>query len=248
MPAMNEWKDFFNYDYAPQYEEEIFTQNTTEEVRFLVRELNIPEGSRILDVGCGTGRHAIPLAQKGYRVTGVDISPAMLKETRKAATRSGVDITLIESDAQEMSFPHQFDAAICLCEGALSLLGSGDDPYEHDVRILENIFRSLKPNGKFITTVLNAYFRIRNLSDEDIKSGRFDPVTMVAYSTETRKFEDGERVITVRERFYTPAEFVRILHHVGFTVEGLFGGTAGDWNKTPVKLDEWELMAIAFKP
>jgi len=244
---MNEWKTFFNHNYAPQYEKEVFTQNTTQEVNFIIEELNVPEGSHILDVGCGTGRHAIALAQNGYRVTGVDISPAMLNEARKSAAKLGVDIILIESDAQEISFSQEFDAAICLCEGALSLLGSEDDPYEHDVKILENIFRSLKPNGRFITTVLNAYRRIRMLSDADIQSGQFDQVTMVEYSEETRKFEEIQIIITVRERLYTPAEFVRMLHHVGFNVEGVFGGTAGDWNKTPLKLDEMEFMVIAFK-
>ena len=51
-----------------------FTKNTVAEVDFVLEELSLPPGSRILDVGCGTGRHAVELARRGYQITGVDIS------------------------------------------------------------------------------------------------------------------------------------------------------------------------------
>ena len=248
MTTSNEWKEFFNTDYAPKYENEGFTKNTEQEIHFLVEEMNLSKGSRILDVGCGTGRHSVALAKKGYSVTGVDISPAMLSEAGKSAARAGVEIALIESDAQYISFSEEFDAVICLCEGALSLLGSDDDPYDHDVRILNNIFQSLNSKSKFITTVLNGCRCIRMMDDADVLSGRFNPITMVEKSQETIKEGNEEKIITVRERVYTPAEFVRMLHQVGFMPEGVFGGTAGAWNKEPLKLDEMEFMVIAIKP
>lgn len=247
MKVQNEWVEFFNDEYAPHYEEEIFTKNTEQEVIFLKYELNLRKGAKILDIGCGTGRHSIALAREGFRMTGVDISPSMLKIATAKAKEEGVELTLIESDAQDISFKEEFDAVICLCEGALSLLGSQDDPFLHDYRILENIYHTLKPGCKFVTTVLNGYFRIRNLTQEDITSGKFDPVTMVETSNMQVVTESGHKTVTVRERVYTPPEFMRMLNRVGFEVEGIYGGSAGDWNKDPVKLDAMEFLAIAKK-
>ncbi|MCP4112690.1 MAG: class I SAM-dependent methyltransferase [Desulfobacteraceae bacterium] len=245
---INEWRTFFNDCYAPEYKKECFTQNTDEEVRFLFRELKLPAGSRILDVGCGTGRHSVALAEKGFCVTGVDISVHMLREAQKAASEADVQVHFIVADAQFMSFSEEFDAAISICEGALSLLGSGDNPFNHDQRILQNIFNSLKPGSIFISTVLNAFRRIRQMSEKDVLSGQFDPVTMVEVTNEKVKTKQGQREIYVRERLYTPPEYIRMLRQAGFVAEDVFGGTAGTWDRQPLKLDEMEFMVIAEKP
>lgn len=241
---MNEWKQFFNEWQAEQYEDYCFTKDTLNEIAFLMEELNVPAGAAILDVGCGTGRHAIALAERGFTVTGVDLSPYMLARARNAAECTGVTLRLIECNAMDISFENEFDAAICLCEGALTLLGSDDDPFERDQQVLNNICRALKPGGKFITTVLNAYRKIRELSDEDVAAGKLDPVTLVEKMTETVETDDGPLELTVHERGYTPPEFIRMLTCAGFTVDHIYGGTAGDWGRRTVKLDEMEFMAI----
>ena len=89
MNTKNEWQAYFDAS-ASEYEEEVFTKNTETEVKFLLEELALPSGSSILDMGCGTGRHAIRLAQEGYHVIGVDISQAMLDQARAAAQKAGV--------------------------------------------------------------------------------------------------------------------------------------------------------------
>ena len=77
MTEKSTWEAFFDA-HAPVYEENVFTKNTVREADFLVEELAPPPGGRILDVGCGTGRHSIELARRGYSVTGVDLSFGML--------------------------------------------------------------------------------------------------------------------------------------------------------------------------
>lgn len=79
MKRKSEWETFFN-GHAPKYMNEVFTKNTAEEVDFVIDELRLKPGAAILDVGCGTGRHAaraLGLARKGYSVTGIDLSSAM---------------------------------------------------------------------------------------------------------------------------------------------------------------------------
>ncbi len=79
------WEEFFDA-HAPLYDQNDFTQNTVGEVDFILDELSVPAGASILDVGCGTGRHSIELARRGYDVTGLDLSAQMLARAA-ASTR-----------------------------------------------------------------------------------------------------------------------------------------------------------------
>lgn len=84
MTGKSVWEEFFDA-HAPIYEENVFTKNTIQEVNFLTEELAVRDGGSILDVGCGTGRHSIELARRGYAVTGLDLSAEMLARAADAA-------------------------------------------------------------------------------------------------------------------------------------------------------------------
>ncbi len=242
----NPWKTFFD-QHAPFYMQEIFTKNTEAEIQFLVEELALPQGSHILDVGCGTGRHAVKLAQLGYRVTGVDISSGMLAEARKAAEHAGVEIESIQSDAKNMRLGSSADGAVCLCEGSFGLLGSPDEALTHERQILASIHDSLKPGSKLILTALNGLRKIRQATPEQVKSGEFDPLTLVeTFEMEIEAIE-GRTSLQVYERGFTPAELRLLLEVTGFDVHAMYGGTAGAWNREMVSLDEMEIMAIAVR-
>ena len=120
------WKDFFDI-YAPHYMKESFTRNTRAEVDFLVDVMELEPGALVLDVGCGTGRHSIELARRGYKVTGVDMSEGMLKEAARTAEQAGVCVEWIQQDATKLKLDSCYDACICLCEGAFGLLNAGED-------------------------------------------------------------------------------------------------------------------------
>jgi cyclopropane fatty-acyl-phospholipid synthase-like methyltransferase len=242
----NEWEEFFD-GHAPVYMDNSFTKNTMGEVDFVLEEFGLPAGSRILDVGCGTGRHAVELARRGHQVTGVDISSGMLAEAERAAREAGVEVELIHADATRFASDELFDAAICLCEGAFSLLGSEDDPIEHDLAILHNIRAALKPGARFILTALNACRLIRQATQEDVESGRFDPLAMVEVSTIEWDTPQGKKSRQVRERSYVPTELVMLIRQAGFEVEHVWGGTAGDWGRRKIYFDEMEVMVVARK-
>jgi cyclopropane fatty-acyl-phospholipid synthase-like methyltransferase len=246
MTRKNEWETFFDA-HAPVYMENSFTKNTLEEVDFILEELKLPPGSHILDVGCGTGRHSVELAKRGYKVTGVDISSGMLSEAKKAASKAGIKVEWIHADASKFTSPGSFDAAICLCEGAFGLLGKDDDPLEHELSILRNINNVLKADKKLILTALNGFRMIRDHSQEDVETGKFDPITLVEVSSQECDTAEGKKSVWVKERGFIPTELAILLFQSGFKVEQIWGGTAGNWGRRKIDLDEMEIMVIARK-
>ena len=244
---MNNWQIFFD-GHAPQYMENIFTKNTLAEVDFLEAELSLPPGSAILDMGCGTGRHSVELARRGYRVTGVDLSAGMLAQAKQAAQQAGVQVEWVQSDARAFSSEARFDAAICLCEGAFGLVGSGEDPEAHDPAILQRIFTALQPGALFILTALNGLRAIRECTPADVEAGTFDPLTLVQIYEMEIETPEGTQTVVVHEKKHLPQDLKRICQQAGFEVLHIWGGTAGDWGHRQVKLDEMEVMVVARKP
>jgi cyclopropane fatty-acyl-phospholipid synthase-like methyltransferase len=239
-----DWQVFFDA-HAPQYMQNVFTKNTEAEIAFLLDELKLPIGSAILDIGCGAGRHSVELARRGYRMTGVDLSQGMLDEARKAADAIGVKLDLIHCDATTFTSDRQFDAAICLCEGAFCLMGLDEDTDEHDRLILRHVHAALKPGAPYIGTVLSASRMIRLHTPQDIAAGKFDLMTLTELSEMETEGPRGLVKVTVRERGYLPPELRNLFGQCGFEVRHLYGGTAGNWGRRPLDPDEYEIMIIA---
>lgn len=238
------WEQFFDI-HAPQYMDNGFTKNTLREVDFLLSELVLPPGGTILDIGCGTGRHSIELARRGFAVTGLDLSSEMLRQAELGAKEAGVSVNWVHADAAGFSFERPFDAVIGLCEGCLGLLSQADDPIEQPLAILRNIASNLKPQAKALLTVLNAAAMIRKYSKQDIEEGRFDPLVLVESSAYPPR--EGWPAIPVRERAFVPSEMVLLFRLAGMTVTSIWGGTAGCWGRRPVDPDEIEFMVVARK-
>jgi cyclopropane fatty-acyl-phospholipid synthase-like methyltransferase len=244
---VSDWQKFFD-GYAPKYLEEGFTKNTLAEVDFIIEQFNLPLGSSILDMGCGTGRHSVELAKRGYVVTGVDLSTGMLAEARQAAGAAGVVVEFIQSDATKFTTVKRFDAAICLCEGAFGLVNIGEDGDGHDLSILKNVFAALKPDSPFLLTALSGFRAIRGYTQADVESGRFDPLTLTEFSEMEWDTPDGKQRVTIGERKHLPQELARLCREAGFEVEHIWGGTAGKWGRRKLELDEMEMMLVMRKP
>lgn len=245
MSQQNTWETFFDQE-APLYDQNGFTQNTVQEVDFLVEELGLQPGATVLDIGCGTGRHAIELARRGYVVTGVDLSTGMLAQAKAKALASGVVVNWIQCDATRFASERQFDAVICLCEGAFGLLSNAADALEQPLAILSNISGVLKPTGKCLFTVLNGFKMIRQYSQADVEQQRFDPLTLSFVSEEAPAGRNSP--IEIRQRAFVPTELSLLFRLAGLTVLQMWGGTAGRWKREPLHLDEMEIMVVAQKP
>jgi hypothetical protein len=131
------------------------------------------------------------------------------------------------------------------CEGAFGLLDQGDDPIGQPLEILSNISRSLKPQAKVVLTVLNAAAMVRKHQNKDVAEGRFDPATMVESSEHAPR--EGLPAIAVRERRFVATELVLLCRLGGMSVLNVWGGTAGNWRRGRLDLDEMEMMVVARK-
>lgn len=240
MTSRTSWERFFD-GHAPVYDENCFTKNALAEVDFLVEELGLAPGAAVLDVGCGTGRHAVELARRGMAVTGMDISAGMLAEAERRAAAAGATVAWVHGDAARLDFAARFDAAVCLCEGAFGLLGAGDDALGQPRAILAGVARALKPGAPCLFTVLNGLAMIRRHGAEDVAAGRFDPLTL----TERSDVEAGADAAELRERGFVPTELRFLFAEAGLAVDEVWGGTAGAWHRRPVDPDEMEIMVVA---
>ena len=126
---MAQWYETLFANFGKTYDKECFTQGTVGEVDFVERELGSDRSKAILDIGCGTGRHAIELARRGYRVTGFDLSEGQLRLAREKAAAAGVVVDFLRRDATQPHFQGQFDAALMFCEGAFPLMETDEKNY-----------------------------------------------------------------------------------------------------------------------
>ena len=105
-----------------------------------VRRLNVPPNSRVLDVACGTGNVALPLARAGHRVTGVDIAPNLLMQARERAAAESLAVAFDEGDAEKLPYADgTFDAV-------LTMFGAMFAPRPE--LVASELARVLKPGGR----------------------------------------------------------------------------------------------------
>ncbi len=126
---MAHWYETLFANFAKTYDKECFTQGTVGEVDFVERELGGDRSKRILDIACGTGRHAIELGKRGYHVVGFDLSEGQLRVAREKAAAAGVSVEFQQRDATLPHFHEEFDAALMLCEGAFPLMETDERFY-----------------------------------------------------------------------------------------------------------------------
>jgi SAM-dependent methyltransferase len=216
-----------------------FTKGTAQEVGFLLEQLRLPPGARLLDVGCGPGRHAVLLAQAGLAVTGVDVSRRFLDLAAESAKAVGAKASFFEVDARRMPFDGEFDAVISLCQGGFGLMG-GDDSL-----VLRRMMEALKPGGVLVMTAFSALFEARHPRPE----ASFDVDAGVIHELAPIKDERGDEAqMDLWTSVYTPRELRLLAIGVGLAPEDIWSVSPGDYVKRPPDLEHPELMLVARRP
>ena len=213
-----------------------FTKGTEQEVEFLVEALGVAPGQRVLDVGCGPGRHALALARRGIEVVGVDLSPDFVALAREAAAAERLPVTFQELDVRDLAFDAEFDAAVCLCQGGFGLLGGHDDP-----GVIGRIVRAVRPGGGIAVSAFSAYFALRFQEEGE----GFDPATGVHHEVAAVRDEAGEeREFEMWTTCFTARELALLAEGAGMRVEAVHGVTPGGYRVAPPALDQPELLLI----
>ena len=216
-----------------------FTKGTDQEVAFLLDLLGLASGSRLLDVGCGPGRHAVPLAQAGLAVTGVDVSRRFLEIAAERARGSGAGAAFFHVDARQMPFEDEFDAVISICQGGFGLMG-GDDS-----TVLRRMTESARPGGRVVLTAFSALYE----ASHPRADATFDVDAGVVHEPTTIKDEAGaDHETDLWTSVYTPRELRLLAIGVGLVPEAVWAVEPGGYAKRPPDLDHPELMLVARKP
>lgn len=251
---MSQWYETLFANYGKSYDKEPFTQGTAGEVDFIERELEADRTKRILDIGCGTGRHAIELARRGYSVTGFDLSEGQLRLARAKAAAANVIVDFQCRDATEPHFRQEFDAAIMFCEAAFPLMETDEKNYA----ILQHAGAALRPGGKLLLTTLNALFplfhSVKDFLDANESGAKTDNLTfdwMTFRECAELSFTDDagqSHTIATNERYYTPSEMRWLLRTAGFATADICGCRLGQFSRerslTP---DDFEMLVVAQK-
>jgi SAM-dependent methyltransferase len=227
---------------AKQWYEEIFdddylrtlplltARQTEREAAFLAEALGLSAGASVLDVGCGYGRHALELAQRGCKVTGLDLSLPLLIRAADSARRAGLTVNFIHGDMRELAFVDEFDAAYAM----FTTFGYFDD--DTNRKVAANLSQAIKPGGRLLLDVVNRDYLVRDLPTRVWWQGEgcviLEEVDFNYFSSRLQVqrsiiFEDGrqqEQEISIRA--YSLHEVGKLLHHAGFRVTEVSGGLA----------------------
>lgn len=251
-----QWYESLFENYAVKYDNECFTQGTVGECDFIEAEMNSDTTLKILDVGCGTGRHATELAKRGYTVTGIDLSESQLAKAKEKAANMNLHIDFQKLDARNLPFEKEFDVAIMLCEGGFPLMETDEMNFE----ILKNVTKALKDSGKFIFTTLNGLFPLHHSIEEfgasattegnaTYRNNTFDLMSFRDHNQ--TEFEDDsgvKKILQCNERYYIPSEITWLLKSLGYKKIDIYGARLGAFSRNDkLTTKDFEMLVVAEK-
>lgn len=215
-----------------------FAHGTDQEVDFLASLLGRAPGSRVLDVGCGPGRHSVALARRGVSVTGVDVSGELLAIAAEDARAAGVPASFFEVDARQMPFDDEFEFVLSLA-GAFGFMGD-DDPL-----VLRRMAEAARPGGSVVVTVANAYFVALNRPPNSILDADRG---MLYEKTTIRPGGRAEQEAELWTNVYTPRELRLLAVGVGLVPRHVWSVEPGGFGRRDPGAELPELMLVATKP
>lgn len=226
MPWYEEWFDRDEYELVYQQRDDA----EAEQVVDLIEDVAKPAtGAHILDVGCGRGRHARALAERGYRVTGLDLSARAIEQARRRAQEEGLDIDFRVQDMRTPMGDADYDGVVNL----FTAFGYFEDDADHR-RALRHMADALRPGGWLVQDYLNTPHVVDTLVPEDariedgvrieqhrwVENERVNKTITLRQNGDTRAFRESVRLFTLYD-------FERLYEDAGLTLVDTFGDYAG---------------------
>jgi SAM-dependent methyltransferase len=224
-----EWyKDWFSNKYYLELYKHRDDKEAYDLINLIQRNVNLKNGGKVLDVCCGSGRHSIEFAKRGYDVTGFDLSDYLIGQADKHKERlkeRNLKLKFLIKDMRDFNFRNSFDAAINM----FSSFGYFESDSEN-FKVFENIHSSLKKGGFFVFDFLNEKYLRKNLVRTDFI--KLDGKNVI----QERKIENGfvykdirigEKVFTERIRLFSFDTITKELKDLGFNVKIVFGDYYG---------------------
>jgi len=242
---MEWWQGFFDETTGQIMFSEEAWQRAEQSCDALVSLLGLQPGAKILDLACGPGRFAIPLAKRGFRVVGLDICEVYLEQARAKAQGHGLQIEFIRSDMRAIPFESEFDAVINL----FTSFGYFEREEDH-LQVLREVYKSLKPNGRFLLELMNRDWLIKNFrprnwqeypnffvleeSTMNFARNRVESRWIVLRGAERKEYKLSLRVFTL-------AELLELFAQAGLKVLGYYSSLQGE----PWSVDANRLALLA---
>lgn len=220
------WEELFDQDYLRTVRR-LTDRQLLAEVAFIEERLGLQNGAEILDLGCGTGRHANALVQRGYQVVGLDLSPTMIAA---ASTGGGARASFVQGDMRDLTYDASFDGVVCW--------GTTFGYFEEDknAAVLASIRRALRPGGVLLLDIANRDYVAAEQPNlvwfegtgcVCIDETAVDHITSRLRVKRTMKLEDGRaREIDYSLRLYSLHEIGKLLKDAGFRVVEVSGHAA----------------------
>jgi SAM-dependent methyltransferase len=211
-------EDLFGEDYLFFYADDASEASVTRDVDAILRMLDLPAGSSILEVGCGEGRLIREFARRGYRATGVDRSGEMIDAAMAKNSGDAPAVSYYAGDVRDMKADSPFDGAFSW----YTSFGYEDDA--GNLEVLRAIRAQLKSGGRFAIDVTNRDFLVRNLRETMVfERGDNFLIERLSYDTKTSRMRNdrvyirsGVRRVTFSLRLYGCTELSELLLRTGF--------------------------------
>jgi ubiquinone/menaquinone biosynthesis C-methylase UbiE len=238
----------YGEDYYEAYKDQYSAEETRAEVEGIIQRLELAPGARVLDVSCGFGRHSVELAKRGFRVTGLDLSPHLLRHAREAADRAGVQVTWITADMREIPVPEEPYQAVVSLFSSFGLLGTDQE----ELKVARAMAGALAPGGKALIETVNREIMLRRwmpMRWREQPDGaivcdklKFDAATGILHSEETAVLPNGQRTRSADQlRLWSFSELALLLRVSGFEAIVPFG----DLDGSRYTWDSHRMVAVA---